>query len=156
MNQLRTKIASVIFSRREENFRTALERGGLDEAKSFTDEVISSSEYTAFRTNTGMPFIDFLGSISHFYKTKTDQVASYDLVNHTWDRAIIVDELKCKWPDCNSNYKIQRDHMIPSSLKNARGCEFITDPNKNFLPLCPFHNRMKTNSILIGIAFIVG
>ena len=63
--------------------------------------------------------------------------------------------IRCNWPECNIQNGLQKDHIIPKSV--------LTDEMKkrgggaweiNGQWLCPFHNRLKTDSILIGIIML--
>lgn len=62
----------------------------------------------------------------------------------------------CQWPDCSENKALQKDHMIPKSLFDERFYgNFMRNVDYNLLFLCPIHNRMKTNSLMIGLVFLM-
>jgi hypothetical protein len=61
---------------------------------------------------------------------------------------------QCTWPFCNVNGgdNLQKDHIIPKS-KMGEEVTFISSPEKNLMWLCPYHNRMKTDSLELGLLF---
>ncbi len=61
---------------------------------------------------------------------------------------------QCTWPFCNENRSdtLQKDHIIPKS-KMGREVIFISKPEKNLMWLCAYHNRMKTDSLELGLLF---
>ena len=61
----------------------------------------------------------------------------------------------CQWPECHIQSGLQKDHIIPKSvlsdeLYRMGGANW----EANGQWLCSFHNRLKTDSILIGILMI--
>lgn len=61
---------------------------------------------------------------------------------------------QCTWPFCNENggHNLQKDHIIPKS-KMGEEVPFISRPEKNLMWLCAYHNRMKTDSLELGLLF---
>ena len=61
----------------------------------------------------------------------------------------------CEWPGCLIQNKLQKDHIIPKSvltdgLKRRGGADWLQNGQR----LCPFHNRLKTDSIMIGVLMV--
>ncbi len=151
---LKNKICEVLFSDSEELFRlNAIENNILDNKNLLSRTVLKPEEYKKFRQITGMPIDGFLKQLHVFFTAHYDEFASYDHQKKKWSDAHAI-ENKCTFPGCESDKDIQRDHIIPSSLNKTNLFPF-TKGAQNILALCPFHNRVKTNSILLGIAFLM-
>jgi hypothetical protein len=65
------------------------------------------------------------------------------------------EKIRCEWPGCDIQDDLQKDHIIPKSvltdeMKRRGGANWQI----NGQWLCPFHNRLKTDSILIGIIML--
>ena len=151
---LENKICSVLFSNSEELFvRYAIENDKVSNKSLLAKTVLQPKEYTKFREITGMPIDTFLMEVHSFFTTHYEEFASYDHQKKKWDDKHTIEQ-KCAFPGCESENDIQRDHVIPSSLNKTNLFPF-TRGEQNILPLCAFHNRVKTNSILLGIAFLM-
>ncbi len=148
------KICSVLFSNSEELFiQNAIENDRKSNKILLAKTVLQPKEYPQFRNITGMSIDDFLMNVHSFFTTNYEEFASYDHQKKKWDGKHIIEQ-KCAFPGCASESNIQRDHVIPSSLNKTNLFPFIIS-EQNMLPLCAFHNRVKTNSILLGIAFLM-
>ena len=55
----------------------------------------------------------------------------------------------CAWPECKLE-GLEKDHILPDRAIGDK--EWKNDAGLNGQRLCRFHNRMKTNSIGIGLA----
>lgn len=151
---LKKKICAVLFSNAEEEFLESIYCNNVKESKRIlTITVLRSAEYTKFREITGMSIDEFLTGLHTFFTTHYREYAAYDLKKRKWDKTPTLEQ-ECAFPECKSENDIQRDHIIPSSLNKTNSFPF-TKTEQNMLPLCSFHNRVKTNSILMGIAFLV-
>ena len=152
---LAKKICAVLFSDNEQKFRTLVrDNQYIDAKKLLSETVLKSEEYSIFQTKTGLSINDFLTNLSTYFNTHFDEFAEYDHEKKKWSEKYDVVEEKCKFPGCDATERIQKDHIIPSSINKTSLFQF-TKEESNLLPLCPFHNRVKTNSILIGIAFLL-
>ena len=63
---------------------------------------------------------------------------------------------KCTWPSCEIVENTQADHIIPKSVLSDRDFENIggTYWDLNGQWLCSFHNRLKTDSIMLGLVML--
>ena len=148
------KICSVIFSNAEQEFSRHLKQRNVKGALSVVKEIISTSEIRKFRDKTNdMSIKDFLAEVSDFYIRNPEEISDYDKTKKKWEYKSKATG-KCKFPGCEEEENLQKDHIIPSFLNKNGQFGFIPE-KRNMMPLCPFHNRVKTNSILIGIAFLV-
>tara|TARA_B100001250_G_scaffold370748_1_gene355090 strand:+ start:624 stop:1163 length:540 start_codon:yes stop_codon:yes gene_type:complete len=62
---------------------------------------------------------------------------------------------RCEWPGCEIREGLEKDHKIPRSvLTDDMQSNGGRDWEKNGQWLCSFHNRLKTDSILIGVLML--
>ena len=151
---IRDRICDVLFSNSEELFvQYAIENNKQSNIKLLAKTVLQPKEYPKFRNITGMSIDNFLMNVHSFFTTHYEEFASYDHQKKKSDDTHTIEQ-KCAFPGCESESDIQKDHVIPSSLNKTNLFPFIRS-KQNILPLCAFHNRVKTNSILLGIAFLM-
>lgn len=151
---LEEKISKVLFSGIEHNFYELIKNEDFSDACILIRPIISPKEYNLFQEKTQMSFTDFLNRLSQFFKTNPDYVADYDKDTKRWNSSVQSTDTVCAFPGCGSK-KTQNDHIIPYYLNKSNLFDFIKDKRINLMPLCGFHNRVKTNSILIGISFML-
>tara|TARA_B110000003_G_C16463905_1_gene462977 strand:+ start:362 stop:844 length:483 start_codon:yes stop_codon:yes gene_type:complete len=152
--KLKEKISLVLFSDIEEKFLELILEGNIDDTLSLIEQVISPSEFKVFQQKTQMPFPTFLEKLHTLYNTNSDFVADYDKNTSRWNRTFSNKNKVCVFPGCESQ-NTQKDHIIPLKLNKTNLFKFIPEPSFNSMPLCNFHNRVKTDSILIGISFLL-
>mgnify|MGYP001255684396 CR=1 FL=1 len=60
----------------------------------------------------------------------------------------------CNWPDCKIDTDLEKDHIIPRSClpdsKKTDGKNWVL----NGQWLCSFHNRVKTDGIIVGVLML--
>jgi hypothetical protein len=65
---------------------------------------------------------------------------------------------KCTWPGCeiDDDEHLQADHIIPKSVLSLTDFKAFGGRNweDNGQWLCAFHNRLKTDSIMLGLAML--
>ena len=79
-------------------------------------------------------------------------------VNARFENGILAKKDCCSWPYCDNKEEdlfLEKDHILPKSLFPAHAT-YISEPEINMMWLCAFHNRMKTNSLELGLAFAIG
>lgn len=59
---------------------------------------------------------------------------------------------KCNWHECEQIESLQKDHILPARCLSLN--ESWKNDKFNVQWLCQYHNRLKTNSIGIGMAMI--
>jgi len=152
---LKDDIGKVFFSNKEKILRQQLLQGNYDAANASIREFVPSRKNRPFRDLTGMSIRDFIISMIDWANREPRLVAEYDTDKKDWDQRPSTDGASCAFPNCGATEDIQRDHAIPKFLNKYNDFGFIPNPDINFIPLCPFHNRAKTNSILIGLIFLL-
>ena len=152
---LKDDIAKVFFSNKEKTLRQQLLQGNDTDATASIREFVPVEKNRYFRQLTGMSMERFIQGMIAWASIEPGLVAEYDTDNADWDQRPRTDGASCAFPNCGATEDIQRDHAIPKFLNKYNNFEFISDPTINFIPLCPFHNRAKTNSILIGLIFLL-
>lgn len=152
---LKDAIGKVFFSNKEKILRQQLLQGNHDDAMASIREFVPVRKNRYFRELTGMSMGGFVQGMINWANREPGLVAEYDTDKKDWDQRPSTDGASCAFPNCGATENIQRDHAIPNFLNKFNDFKFITNPTINFIPLCPFHNRAKTNSILIGLIFLL-
>jgi len=152
---LQEGINRVLFSNKEGLLREKLISGDIDGTMDIITEFVPNREFKSFREKTGMGIREFVENLIQFTITDPSLVAEYDTGMKDWNERPEITGERCNFPGCNSRNHIQRDHVMPKFLNKFNHFEFVADENINFIPLCQFHNRVKTNSILIGLIFLM-
>lgn len=62
------------------------------------------------------------------------------------------EDKKCNWHECEQTESLQKDHILPARCLVLN--ERWKNEKFNVQWLCQYHNRLKTNSIGIGMAMI--
>ena len=152
---LKDDIGKVFFSNKEKILRQQLLRRNYDGAMASISEFVPARKNRHFRDLTGMSMGHFVRQMIEWAVQGPRLVAEYDTEKKDWDQRPSTDGASCAFPNCGATENIQRDHAIPKFLNTYNDFKFIPNPDINFIPLCPFHNRAKTNSILIGLIFLL-
>ena len=152
---LEENINRVLFSNKEGLLREQLILGQENEVTDLISEFVPNDKFRFFRDKTGMSMNAFVKKLIKFASTDSILVAEYDTGVKDWNQKPGIVGERCFFPGCDSTNHIQRDHVIPKFLNKYNQFDFIADPDINFIPLCQFHNRVKTNSILIGLIFLI-
>lgn len=79
-------------------------------------------------------------------------------INPRFSQGVEAKKDQCSWPYCDNKEEdlfLEKDHILPKSLFPISAA-FISVQEINMMWLCAFHNRMKTNSLELGIAFAIG
>ena len=62
------------------------------------------------------------------------------------------EDKKCNWHECEQTESLQKDHILPARCLDLS--DIWKNETFNVQWLCQYHNRLKTNSIGIGMAMI--
>jgi hypothetical protein len=104
-------------------------------------------------------FSDFVGLLKKHNLDKERFAKEYVYkVDARFERGTLAKKDDCSWPYCDNKEEdlfLEKDHILPKSLF-PNHTTFISNPEINMMWLCAFHNRMKTNSLELGIAFAIG
>jgi hypothetical protein len=152
---LKDDIGKVFFSNKEKILRQQLLQSNYVDAMASIREFVPVRKNKHFRELTSMSIDLFVRRMIAWANKEPGLVAEYDTDKKDWDQRPSTDGASCAFPNCEATENIQRDHAIPKFLNKYNDFEFIPNPYINFIPLCPFHNRAKTNSILIGLIFLL-
>ena len=64
------------------------------------------------------------------------------------------DEVCCNWPDCEIDIYLERDHIIPRSCLTDNKKRIGKRWDLNGQWLCSYHNRVKTDGIIVGVLML--